>query len=99
MYITRIQPEDDDEDIAQISTRKIKKQAKKKNETAASKPLTDIMNWQKSPEYKSFQAGVVDITLKLELEFDREFVSSLTDYQLLQSSYQAIQKKTKLVKG
>ena len=44
-------------------------------------------NWLRSPEYKRYQTSVLDLTSKIELEFDREYVNALKDYQLHQAAY------------
>jgi len=87
--------EDEEEDVV-LTTRssKGKKQSKKdKRRTELQEDIEDELlndedaNWLRSPEYKRFQANVADLTSKLELEFDREYVHALRDYQLAQSTF------------
>lgn len=87
--------EDDEEDaVPTTRSSKGKKQSKKdKRRTELQQDYDDELlndedaNWLRSPEYRRFQANVADLTDKIELEFDREYVNALRDYQLAQSTF------------
>ena len=98
-YTTRVKIEvvDDDEDDTPPPARssrakKSLKKEKRRTEVREDDIDDDFLNdqdanWLRSAEYKRYQASVVDLSSKLELEFDREYVNALKEYQLLQSTY------------
>ena len=47
----------------------------------------EAVSWMRSPEYKKFQESVTAVNLRIDLEFDREYVQMLRDYELHKSTH------------
>ena len=55
----------------------------------------ETLTWDNSPQYFSLQTAAVDLVNRLDLEFDREYVTELRDYQLQQSTFRNLTAKVK----
>ena len=55
-------------------------------------------NWLRSPEYRKFQEGVTVASRRIDLEFDREYVQTLRDYEHQKSTHYKMQLKIKGLK-
>ena len=96
-YFSRVKNDtaDEDEDaVPVIRSSRTKKSLKKEKQRKEVRDDDDDdylnaqdSNWLRSPEYKRYQTSVLDLTSKIELEFDREYVNALKDYQLHQAAY------------
>ena len=97
-YFSRVKvdtvDEDEDEAPPARSSRAKKSLKKEKRRTEFREDDVDDdflndqdANWLRSAEYKRYQTRVADLSNKLKLEFDREYVNALKEYQLHQSTY------------
>lgn len=102
LHLARLEIEDnqsvdnDDDNDSVILLRKSKKQMKKeKKQTKSSvreepKDLEEL--WLQSGEYLKFQSSLAILHGKLELQFNREYVKVLNDYQSSLTNYQNVTK-------
>jgi len=76
---------------------KVKKESKSEYYTSLDDPdeSDPIEQWKESYEYEKLQWSITEMQEKLDLEFDREFVSSLRDHQQQQSTYVSMMQKAK----
>jgi len=90
--------DDTDADITALRkgkrvSKKSAKRAEKDNDKLKSAEMkhadeeVEKEGWVRSPEYRMFQDRVTAVHFRIDLEFDREYVSLLRDYQYQKSSY------------
>jgi len=103
LHLARIEIEENDSVDDETDSVKLLKKSKKqiKKEKKSLKPVgrdetRDLDElWLESPEYQKFQSRLVGLNSKLDIEFNREYVKVLNEYQSCLTAYQNVTKEMK----